>query len=93
MVVNNQFHAVIYQAANRPRMSSIIEYVRSIATPYIRQLIEIREHLESSRDDHRRIFEACKKEDGRLAEIKVGKHLQDVAKPNVEVVESVDPEA
>jgi DNA-binding GntR family transcriptional regulator len=91
LAINNQFHATIYQAANRPRMLSIIEYVRNIATPYIRQFIEIREHMESSRDDHRRIFEACKKRDGQLAESEIRKHLQDVAQANVEFVGSADP--
>lgn len=93
LALNNQFHAIIYQAANRPRMVSIIEYVRNIATPYIRQFIEVREHMESSRGDHRRILEACRKRDGQLAETEVRKHLQDVAKANVEFVESADPEA
>jgi len=91
LAANNQFHATIYQAANRPRMLSIIEYVRNIATPYIQQFIQIREHMESSRHDHRRILEACKKRDGQLAESEVRKHLQDVAQANVEFVESADP--
>jgi DNA-binding GntR family transcriptional regulator len=88
LVLNNHFHSTIYQAANRPRMLSIIEYVRNIATPYIRQFIEMPEHIESSGGDHRRIFEACKKRDGQLAEAEVRKHLEDVSRANVEFVES-----
>jgi DNA-binding GntR family transcriptional regulator len=91
LAINNQFHAVIYQAANRPRMLSIIEYVRNISTPYIRQFIGMHEHMESSRADHRRILDACKKRDGQLAEAEIRKHLQDVARANVEFVESADP--
>lgn len=91
LAINNQFHATIYQAANRPRMLSIIEYVRNISTPYIRQFVELREHMESSRDDHRRILEACRKRDGELAELEIRKHLQDVARANVEFVESGEP--
>jgi len=90
LALNNQFHATIYQAANRPRMISIIEYVRNISTPYIRQFIELREHMDSSRDDHRRLLEACKKRDGQLAELELRKHLQDVAQANVEFVESAE---
>ena len=90
LALNNQFHATIYQAANRPRMVSIIDYVRNISAPYIRQFIELREHMDSSRDDHRRLLEACKKRDGKLAEQELRKHLQDVAQANVEFVESAD---
>jgi DNA-binding GntR family transcriptional regulator len=90
LAINNQFHATIYQAANRPRMLSIIEYVRNISTPYILQFIGMREHMESSRDDHRRILEACRKRDGQLAEAEIRKHLQDVARANVEFVESAE---
>lgn len=90
LVLNNQFHSTIYQAAGRPRMLSIIEYVRNIATPYILQFIEKPGHMESSREDHRRIFEACKKRDGQLAELEVRKHLEDVSRANVEFVESAE---
>ncbi len=90
LVLNNQFHSTIYQAAGRPRMLSIIEYVRNIATPYILQFINTPGHMESSRGDHRRIFEACKKRDGQLAELEVRKHLEDVSRANVEFVESAE---
>ena len=76
------------QAANRPRMLSLIDYVRNIATPYLRQLIERPEQLESSRENRRRILEACKRRDGLLAEAEVRKHLEDVSKANVALVES-----
>lgn len=87
LAINNQFHATLYQAANRPRMLSIIEYVRNISTPYIRQFIGMREHMESSRDDHRRILEACRNRDGHMAESEIKKHLQDVAQANVDFIE------
>jgi DNA-binding GntR family transcriptional regulator len=91
LALNNQFHATIYQAANRPRMVSIIDYVRNISASYIRQFIELREHMDSSREDHRRILEACKKRDGKLAEQELRKHLQAVAQANVEFVEAGEP--
>ncbi len=87
LVLNSRFHYTIYQAADRPRMLSIIKYVRNISTPYILQFIEDTEHMESSRADHRRILEACVKRDGALAEEAVKKHLQDVCEANVQFVE------
>lgn len=87
LTLNNRFHHTIYQAANRPRMLSIIEYVRNIATPYIRQFVDAPEHMESSRRDHRRTLEACAAGDGVRAEAEIRKHLQAVCEANLEFVE------
>jgi DNA-binding GntR family transcriptional regulator len=89
LALNERFHHTIYQAANRPRMLFIIRYVRNIAAPYIRQFIADAEHMESSREDHRRIFEACVKRDAVLAEEAVKRHLQDVCEAHIEFVEAV----
>jgi DNA-binding GntR family transcriptional regulator len=88
MALNNRFHHTIYQAANRPRMLSIIEYVRNIATPYIRQFIEAPKNMESSRRDHWRILDACASGNGERAEAEIRKHLQEVCEANLEYVES-----
>jgi DNA-binding GntR family transcriptional regulator len=88
LALNNRFHHTIYQAANRPRMLSIIEYVRNIATPYIRQFIDAPHHMKSSRADHYRIVEACAHGDGERAEAAIRKHLQDVCEANLEYVVS-----
>lgn len=88
MALNNRFHYTIYQAANRPRMLSIIEYVRNISTPYIRQFIGAPDHMESSRMDHHRILDACADGDGERAEAEIRKHLLDVCEANLEYVES-----
>ncbi|HSJ54840.1 MAG TPA: GntR family transcriptional regulator [Anaerolineae bacterium] len=89
LVLNNRFHTTIYQAANRPRLLSIIEYVRNISAPYIRQFIARPDHTRSSREDHQRMLEACRRRDGLLVEQEVKKHLEDVAKANVDFVEMV----
>lgn len=86
--LNDHFHSTIYQAASGPRMLFIIEYVRNISTPYIRQFIEDAEHKRSSRQEHRRILAACKKRDGAMAEAEVRKHLEAVAQASAEVIES-----
>ncbi len=80
LALNNRFHYTIYQVANGPRMLAIIDYVRNIALPYIRQYIADAEHMESSRLDHRRILAACRRRDGLAAEAEIQKHLQDVAR-------------
>ena len=88
LVLNNRFHTLIYQAANRPRILSIIEYVRNLSTPYILQFIASPEHMASSRADHQRILDACRQRDGNRAEAELRKHLQDVCEANLEFVGS-----
>ncbi len=88
LALNNRFHRTLYQAANRPRMLSIIDYVRNIAVPYIRQFIDSPERMEASRGEHRRILAACVERDGTLAQEEVERHLKAVCEANLEYVES-----
>jgi DNA-binding GntR family transcriptional regulator len=88
LALNNHFHRTIYQAANRPRMLSIIAYVRNIAVPYIRQFIDSPKRMASSRDEHRQILAACVERDGALAQEVVERHLKAVCEANLEYVES-----
>lgn len=88
LALNNRFHRTLYQAANRPRMLSIIDYVRNIAVPYIRQFIDSPERMEASRGEHRRILAACVERDGALAQEEVERHLKAVCEANLEYVES-----
>lgn len=74
--LNFRFHETIYVAANRPRLLSIIENLRNTAAPYIRQLIASPEHRQETRRSHQRIFEACEKRDGVLAQKETQKHLK-----------------
>jgi DNA-binding GntR family transcriptional regulator len=89
LALNDRFHHAIYQAANRPRMLSIIEHVRNIAAPYIRAFVADAAHMESSREDHRRMLEACVARDPVRAEEAVKRHLKDVCEAHVEFVEAV----
>jgi DNA-binding GntR family transcriptional regulator len=90
LALNDRFHRTIYQAANRPRMLSIIEYVRNIATPYIRQFIDSPERKQASAAEHRRILAACEKRDGRLAQVEVENHMRAVCEANLKQVGATD---
>lgn len=90
LALNDRFHRTLYQAANRPRMLSVIEYVRNIATPYIRQFIDSPEHKQASRAEHRRILAACEKQDGRLAQEQVEQHMQAVCEAYLRQVGAVE---
>jgi DNA-binding GntR family transcriptional regulator len=90
LALNNRFHRTLYQAANRPRMLSIIDYVRNIATPYIRQFIDSPVHKQASGAEHRRILAASEKRDGMLAQEEVERHMRAVCEANLKQVESVE---
>lgn len=87
--LNREFHHTIYQADHRPRLLSLIQRLRSIAAPYIRQYITSPEHLEAAQIGHQRIFEACLNRDGFLAEKETRQHLEGVGKGAVAFVESI----
>jgi DNA-binding GntR family transcriptional regulator len=89
LTLNAHFHHTIYQAANRPRLLSIIEHVRNIAAPYIRAFVADADHMVSSRADHRRMLEACITRDPVQAEEAVKRHLRAVCEAHVEFVETI----
>ncbi len=91
--LNNRFHDGVYEAAHRPRMLSIIEYVRNIATPNMRVFIDSPGFTDSSNREHRRILEACAKRDGERAQAEVQKHLRSVCATTVRFTEAGKPDS
>ncbi len=75
IALNQRFHHIIYQAANRPRLVALIENLRNTVTPYMRQYIASSEHIKGAAASHRLIFEACLKRDPALAEQETQKHV------------------
>lgn len=73
--LNHKFHRTIYQAANRPRLLSLIDNLRNTVTPYVRQFIASTEHMHEAADSHQLIFDACVKRDPKRVEQETQKHL------------------
>ncbi len=74
--LNNQFHNIIYQAANLPRFMNLIESLRNTMAPYLREYITTPENAAVARQDHIRIFEACAKHDPELVAEEIMRHLE-----------------
>lgn len=72
---NNEFHAKIYEAADRPRLLAMIAGLRNAVAPYLRQYIISEEHRRQSRQEHGALVEACRNRDGAWAEEVVKKHI------------------
>ncbi len=90
---NDDFHRIIYSVIHRPRLLAVIEYVRNICAPYIRQFIGSPEHMYSSQVRHRQIFEACERRDGALAEQAMQEHMDVVCRANLTYVESASADS
>lgn len=73
--LNHRFHQTIYQAANRPRLLSLINNLRNTITPYMRQYIASSEHIRNVALSHQTIYDACVKRDPVLVEQETQKHL------------------
>jgi DNA-binding GntR family transcriptional regulator len=77
--LNDEFHLKIYERADRPRLSSMIESLRDASTPYIH--INVAGHAHGGRADevHQRILDACVAGDPDAAEAAIREHLQSAA--------------
>jgi DNA-binding GntR family transcriptional regulator len=76
--LNYRFHHIIYEAARRPRLLALIDNLRNIVAPYIRQYISTPEYRQSAQASHRRILEACVRRDAVAAQRETEEHLQAV---------------
>lgn len=85
---NGDFHHTIYQADDRPHLHALIQRLRNIAAPYVRQYIASAEHIAAAQIGHQRIFEACCQRDQVTAEIETRKHLEEVGQSAIAFVKA-----
>jgi DNA-binding GntR family transcriptional regulator len=79
MKLNHEFHRKIYERADRPRLSSMIESLRDASTPYMR--INVAGHAIETKanEEHQRILGACVAGDPDAAEAAIREHLRSAA--------------
>ncbi|MFK7802602.1 MAG: GntR family transcriptional regulator [Anaerolineae bacterium] len=76
--LNNDFHNKIYEAFPQPLLIANIQQLRNKIAPYNRIYLDIEGRKDAAWADHRRIFEACVRHDGMVAEKESLRHLQQV---------------
>ncbi len=76
--LNNDFHTTIYSAFNQPYLINVIQTMRNKVAPYNRIYLDVPKGREKAWEDHRRIYEACVKGDGKRAEQETRDHLERV---------------
>jgi DNA-binding GntR family transcriptional regulator len=78
VALNVRFHSTICDVADSPRLTSIIENLRTlrqVASPYAREYITGPENRKKALASHRRILEACETGDSSLAQLESERHL------------------
>jgi DNA-binding GntR family transcriptional regulator len=60
---NREFHLALYGPANRPHLLGMIESLHSRGERYLRLKLEMPLHKGRSDEEHRQMYEACRKND------------------------------
>lgn len=74
--LNARFHAVIYQAAGRPKLARLIADLREESAAYLRLYATISPRARDTQEDHALILAACEARAPRPAARAMIKHLQ-----------------
>jgi DNA-binding GntR family transcriptional regulator len=76
MKLNDEFHLRLYEPANRPRLSALIENLRDASTPYIHMFVAGRPPAARANDEHQQILDASIRGDRKAAQAAIREHLR-----------------
>lgn len=74
--LNNEFHLRLYERADRPRLTALIENLRDASTPYIHMYVAGRPPAARANEEHQTILDACVRGDRKAAEVAIRDHLR-----------------
>ncbi|HEX4011551.1 MAG TPA: GntR family transcriptional regulator [Solirubrobacteraceae bacterium] len=74
---NREFHASLYEAAEMPRLWSIVSSLWVASEPYLRIYVTAVDSLRSAQDQHRAILRQVRAGDAEHAEVTLREHLAD----------------
>ena len=80
MTLNDEFHLRLYERADRPRLSGMIENLRDASTPYIHMYVAGRPPAARANEEHQRILDACIRGDRKAAETAIREHLRSASR-------------
>ena len=78
--LNWQFHEILYRAANRPKLLSLIQNLHNNVERYMRLYLSTLHHQEKSQKEHRMLLDACVQRDIKAAQKLLRKHMTDAKK-------------
>lgn len=76
MKLNDEFHLRLYERADRPRLSGLIENLRDASTPYIHMYVAGRPPAARANEEHQHILDACIRGDRKAAQAAIRDHLR-----------------
>jgi len=74
--MNDEFHLKLYEAARRPRLSSLIATLRDASNPYIYMFVANRKPTDEADAEHEQILAACLAGDSDAAQAAIRAHLR-----------------
>lgn len=78
--LNWRFHEILYHAANRPKLLSLIQNMHNNVERYMRLYLSTLHYQEKSQEEHRALLAACAQKDTRAAQKLLRKHMTDAKK-------------
>jgi DNA-binding GntR family transcriptional regulator len=89
LTLNLEFHDTLYACADQEFLRRTIANLRRSLEPYLRvDLAKVADYVPGRRE-HRRIFEACQRKDGKAAERHTISHLRRTARGLVKYLQSL----
>ena len=73
--LNWEFHAVLYTAANRPRLLTMIKALHTNIDRYVRRSMAKMNYLEHSQKEHSQLLDACRQRDTKAAVELLQQHI------------------
>ncbi|MQA99846.1 MAG: FCD domain-containing protein [Actinobacteria bacterium] len=77
--MNERFHRTIYEASDRPRLTSMIATLRDASKAYIHMYVARQNPATRSNDDHQRILDACRSRNAKRARASISHHMRHTA--------------
>lgn len=78
--LNWQFHEILYRAANRPKLISLIQNMHNNVERYMRLYLSTMHYQEKSQKEHRLLLDACTQKDLKTVQKLLRKHMTDAKK-------------
>lgn len=88
--LNDEFHLRLYERADRPRLTALIENLRDASTPYIHMFVAGRPPSARADEEHQSILDACVRGDPEAAEAAIRDHLRSASRDLVRFLGGTD---
>ena len=91
--LNDQFHLKLYEAADRPRLSNLIDTLRDASAPYIHMFVASRPASQRANEEHKEILDACVRRDAAGARRAIRDHLRSASRDLASFLQARDAES